>query len=197
MPRSTRTITSSVCRPCTRCRPACALPARKWRSGWTASWCASTTLRQAQGGRLIKTHVRQPKGGRATDPEDYPAELSAYTTKAPDCIKHSAAKLGPAVAEFADRLFDGPLPWARIRQGHKLLRLGERYAAKRLDAACLRALDVDLIDVRRVERILVQALEQDAIPPNCRHPSQPVVSPGPAPSSPMLMPKEVSHDPRH
>ena len=22
-------------------------------------------------GRLIKTHVRQPKGGRATDPEDY------------------------------------------------------------------------------------------------------------------------------
>ena len=68
------------------------------------------------------------------------------------------------MAEFADRLFDGPLPWARIRQGHKLLRLGERYTAKRLDAACRRALDVDLIDVRRVERILVQALEQDAIP---------------------------------
>ena len=68
------------------------------------------------------------------------------------------------MAEFADRLFDGPLPWARIRQGHKLLRLGERYTAKRLDAACRRALDADLIDVRRVERILVQALEQDAIP---------------------------------
>ena len=24
-------------------------------------------------GRLIKTHVRQPKGGRATEPRDYPA----------------------------------------------------------------------------------------------------------------------------
>ena len=115
-------------------------------------------------GRLIKTHVRQPKGGRATDPEDYPAELSAYTTRAPDRIKDSAAKLGPAAAEFADRLFDGPLPWARIRQGHKLLRLGERYTAKRLDAACRRALDVDLIDVRRVERILVQALEEETTP---------------------------------
>ena len=72
------------------------------------------------------------------------------------------------MAELAGRLFDGPLPWARIRQGHQLLRLGERYTAKRLDAACRRALDVDLIDVRRVERILVQALvqalEQDAIP---------------------------------
>ena len=115
-------------------------------------------------GRLIKTHVRQPKGGRATGPEDCPAGLSAYTTRAPGRIKHSAAKLGPAVAELAGRLFDGPLPWARIRQGHQLLRLGERYTAQRLDAACRRALDVDLIDVRRVERILVQALEQDAIP---------------------------------
>ena len=68
------------------------------------------------------------------------------------------------MAEFADRMFDGPLPWARIRQGHKLLRLGERYTAKRLDAACRRALDVDLIDVRRVERILVQALEEETTP---------------------------------
>ena len=115
-------------------------------------------------GQLIKTHLRQPRGGRATDPEDYPAHLSAYTTRAPDGIKSKAAELGPAVAEFAGRLFDGPLPWARIRQGHKLLRLGERYTAKRLDAACRRALEVDLIDVRRVERILVQALEQETIP---------------------------------
>ncbi len=73
-------------------------------------------------------------------------------------------QLGPAVAEFAQRLFEGPLPWSRIRQGHKLLRLGERYTAQRLDAACQRALAVDLIDVRRVERILVQALELETTP---------------------------------
>ena len=115
-------------------------------------------------GQLIKTHVRQPSGGRATDLADYPAELSAYTTRAPDRIKASAHELGPAVSEFADRLFDGPLPWARVRQGHKLLRLGERYTPQRLDAACRRALEVDLIDVRRVERILVQALEEETTP---------------------------------
>ena len=115
-------------------------------------------------GQLIKTHLRQPKGGRSTDPDDYPAELSAYTTRAPDRIQRSAATLGPAVGEYAERLFDGPLPWAKIRQGHKLLRLGERYTAQRLDAACRRALAVDLIDVRRLERILVQALEQEAMP---------------------------------
>ncbi len=114
--------------------------------------------------QLIKTHVRQPVGGRATDPNDYPAAVSAYTTRAPDQIKRDAARLGPAVAEFAERLFDNKVPWARIRQGHKLLRLGERYPAQRLDAACQRALAVDLIDVRRVERILVQALEEESTP---------------------------------
>ena len=115
-------------------------------------------------GRLVKLHPRQPKGGRSTDAADYPAELTAYTLKAPEGIKHSAAEQGSAVAEFADRLLGGPLPWSKIRQGHKLLRLGQRYTPERLDAACWRALDVDLIDVRRVERILVQALEQSEMP---------------------------------
>ena len=116
-------------------------------------------------GRLLKVHPRQARGGRATDPADYPAELSAYTTRTPDRIKGKAQELGPAAAEFAERLFDGPLPWSRIRQGHKLLRLGERYTPQRLGAACRKALTVGLIDVRRVERILVQALEEEALPP--------------------------------
>ena len=115
-------------------------------------------------GQLVKVHPRQPRGGRSTDPQDYPAELSAYTLRAPDGIKRSAAEQGPAVGEFAERLFDGPLPWSRIRQGHKLIRLGQRYTPQRLDAACRKALEVDLIDVSRVERILVQALEQQEIP---------------------------------
>ena len=66
---------------------------------------------------------------------------------------------------YAERLFDGPLPWAKLRQGHKLIRLGERYSPERLDAACRRALSVDLIDVRRLKRILVEALEQEATQP--------------------------------
>ena len=115
-------------------------------------------------GQLVKVHPRQPRGGRSTDPQDYPAELSAYTLRAPDGIKRSAAEQGPAVGEFAERLFDGPLPWSRIRQGHKLIRLGQRYTPERLDAACRRALEVDLIDVGRVERILLQALEQQETP---------------------------------
>ena len=82
----------------------------------------------------------------------------------PDHIKRQAAKLGLAVGEFTQRLFAGDHPWSKLRQGHKLLRLGERYTAQRLDAACQRALDVDLINVKRVERILIQALEEKTTP---------------------------------
>ena len=45
-------------------------------------------------GILLKVHPRQPRGGRATDPADYPAELSAYTTRTPDRIKGKAQELG-------------------------------------------------------------------------------------------------------
>ena len=115
-------------------------------------------------GKLIKVHPRQSKGKRSTDPDDYPKEFAAYTRRAPDKIKQSAAEMGEAVAAFADRLFEGPTPWAKVRQGHKLLRLAQRYTPDRLNDACRKALDVDLVDVYRVERILIEALEQEDAP---------------------------------
>lgn len=115
-------------------------------------------------GTVVKVHPRQPRGGRSTDPADYPSERTAYTMRAPNRIRSQATELGPHVGAFAGRLFEGTLPWSKMRQGQKLLRLGQRYGADRLNAACQRALDVDLIDVRRVERILVQALEEEALP---------------------------------
>ena len=133
-------------------------------------------------GQLIKTHPRQPKGGRSTDVDDYPPKIAPYTTRDPDGLKRDATKLGPAVGEFAQRLFQRDHPWAKLRQGHKLLRLGQRYTAQRLDAACQRALDVDLIDVKRVENILVQALERRPRP-NCPCPCRPAASLGPDRSS--------------
>jgi len=113
---------------------------------------------------LVKVHPRQTRGGRATDPQDYPPELTTYTMRCPDRLKRQSAELGESVGAFAERLLGGPLPWAKVRQAQKLLRLGERYTAARLEAACHKALAVDLIDVRRLERILVEALETEARP---------------------------------
>ena len=112
-------------------------------------------------GELIKSHFRQPRGGRATDPSHYPAHLTAYALRAPDRLVHQAATLGPLVHTFAVRLLEGPLPWAKLRQVQKLLRLGDRYTAERLEAACARSLAYELVDVRRLERIIVLAIEGD------------------------------------
>jgi hypothetical protein len=115
-------------------------------------------------GELIKVHPRQGQGGRSTDPDDYPQERTAYALRAPDHLIRQAERLGPSIGTFAARLLDGPLPWAKLRQGQKLIRLAERYTAARLEAACARALGFDLVDVRRLERIVVLALEQESRP---------------------------------
>jgi transposase len=115
-------------------------------------------------GEVVKVHPRQPKGGRATDPEDYPPERATYALRAPDRLILQALRVGPHVGEFARQLLSGTFPWAKLRQGQKLLRLGEHYTDGRLEAACARALAFELLDVRRVERILVLALEREQLP---------------------------------
>lgn len=114
-------------------------------------------------GELVKVHPRKPRGGRSTDPEDYPQELNAYTLRSPNYLRRRGAELGESVGAFADKLLGGPTPWSKIRQAFKLLRLGDKYTPVRLNSACEKALSVDLIDVRRVERILVEGLEQEAV----------------------------------
>jgi hypothetical protein len=111
-------------------------------------------------GTLVKTHPKQPPGARSTDHQDYPPELTAYTLRDPQRIIRQAEREGVQIGRFAAALLSGDLPWSKLRQGQKLLRLGEKYGFHRLEIACQRALAFDLINVRRVESILRQDLEQ-------------------------------------
>ncbi len=120
-------------------------------------------VRVYYGDEVIKTHKQQPRGGRSTDYEDYPKERGAYAMRYPDFYRRKCREIGPAVGDFADRLLAGEFPWSRLRQAQKLLRLAERYGPERAEAACWRALSVDLIDVTRVAHILEQALENESV----------------------------------
>ncbi len=111
-------------------------------------------------GTLVKTHAKQPPGGRSTDHSDYPAQLTPYTLRDPQRIIRQAQQYGAHLGRFAEALLSGPVPWAKLRQSQKLLRLGQKYGWQRLDTACQRALAFELINVRRVESILLQDLEQ-------------------------------------
>jgi transposase len=113
---------------------------------------------------LIKTHERKSAGGRSTDFTDYPDERTPYALRWPDYYRKRARELGSAAGDFTDHLLAGEFPWSRLRQAQKLLRLAERYGAARLDAACRRAIDFDLQDVYRVQRILEQGLESQSEP---------------------------------
>ena len=115
-------------------------------------------------GELIKTHPRQPPGGRSTDHGDYPPHKTPYTMRDANFLISRAKERGASVGQFAERLLSGDFPWAKLRQVQKLLGLADKYGAERVDAACRRALGFDLDNVHRVERIVVQALMPQASP---------------------------------
>jgi hypothetical protein len=109
-------------------------------------------------GELVKTHPKQPPGGRSTDHTDYPQEITPYTLRDPQRLIRQARQHGVHVGYFVERLLCGPVPWSKLRQAQKLLRIGEKYGWLRVDGACKRALDFELLNVRRVESILRQNL---------------------------------------
>jgi len=118
----------------------------------------SRTVRIYLGTGLIKVHPRMAPGKRSTDPDDYPKGKSAYAFRNVDELIERAHKRSEIVGAFAFRLLEGPLPWTRMRQAYALLRLCDKYGAARVEAACRRALAFDVLDVRRIERMLKTAL---------------------------------------
>lgn len=112
--------------------------------------------------KLVRTHPRQPPGGKSTHPDDYPKEKRPYAMRHIDWYIKQGRAVGPETGTFLERLLDGPVPWSRIRQAQKCLRLAEKYGAERLEAACQRALAFELLNVRRLEAILEQALVLEA-----------------------------------
>lgn len=140
--------------PADACPPGMALEARADRA----------LVRLYRQGELVKVHPRQPEGGRRTDVADYPPTVAGYAARAPEQVVAQAETLGEHIGHFARRLLEGPFVWAKLRRAERLLRLAERYTPQRLDAACARALGFDLIDVRRLERIVALALEQEGLP---------------------------------
>lgn len=105
---------------------------------------------------LIKTHLRQPPGGRSIDPADYPVERRAYAFRDIEALQRQATAVSDVVGRYAGRLLDSPLPWTRMRTVYALLGLVRRFGADRVSIACATALAVDLLDVHRLRRMLEQ-----------------------------------------
>jgi transposase len=120
-------------------------------------------------GQLIKVHPRKAPGQRSTDPDDYPADRRAYAMRDLDHLVKIASSHGSSVGSYATRLLDNPLPWTKMRQVYRLLGLVRRYGAERVEAACAKALELDVVDVSLITRMLERALEET-------HPQLPAAS---------------------
>jgi hypothetical protein len=84
-----------------------------------------------------------------------------------DFLRSQAAEHDPVLGQYASRLLLSPLPWTRMRQVRALLSLVQKYGARPVAQACSTALVYDMIDVRRLRRMLEQpkAKEAAAAPP--------------------------------
>ena len=110
-------------------------------------------------GQLVKTHPRKPPGGRSTHASDLPEGTSDYALRDVNSLKAKAALAGPSVGIYAQRILDVPLPWTSMRAVYRLLGLTRTYGAAAVDQACARALDFDVVDVRKIAGMLEQAIE--------------------------------------
>jgi transposase len=127
-----------------------------------------------QGQKLVTTHVRCPRAGQwQTRLEHYPEHKAAYLQRTPDFCRQAAVRLGPATGQVvADLLNDRPLD--RLRSVQAILRLEETVGAKRLEAACARAVYYGDLRYRRVKDILNAALDHEPLPETAA--GQPAVS---------------------
>ena len=118
----------------------------------------SKTVKLYAGTRLVKTHLRQPEGGTSIDAADLPPDRAALATRDPSTLFAQADSAGEYVGVYARRLMEGSAVWSRIRALYRLMGLVRRYGDEATDEACARALEVDVVEVKRIEGMLEKGL---------------------------------------
>jgi len=112
-------------------------------------------------GQLVKTHPRQPPGGRSSDRADLPEERAGYAMRDLTALIAVCTGHGESIGIYAERLLDDPLPWTRMRSVYRLLGLVRRYGAGPVDTACTRSLDLDVLSVAKIASMLAKAIERE------------------------------------
>jgi len=127
-------------------------------------WLKATekTTQIFDGIELVAIHPRLTRPGSKSTIEDHmPPNAQAYIMHDPQWCLAQAEKIGPACRDFIDELFSNKV-LDNLRTAQGTLGLKKKYGAKRLEAACQRALDHNDVRYFTVKRILTKGL--DALP---------------------------------
>lgn len=82
-----------------------------------------------------------------------------------DALHAKAAGYGEAIGAYTAALLDTPLPWTKMRSVYRLLGLIAKWGADRVEDACVRALDAEVVDVGLIARMLERAAERAPVEP--------------------------------
>jgi hypothetical protein len=125
----------------------------------------SALIKIYHNGALIKVHKTVEDGKRSTDFEDYPPELTPYTLRNPKYQISQGYAKSQAIGTFIEEILSGPYPWHRLRSAQKILRLTDKYNTERVSAALVKAKAYSIYDMRRIENMLKNGVENDVKEP--------------------------------
>lgn len=113
---------------------------------------------------VVAVHPRSTRRGqRFTNNDHYPPAKVAGLMASPACCLKRASAIGEATSQLIGRLLD-ERPLDRLRTAQGILRLAEKFSARRLEAACSRALAYEEISYGAIKRILDRKLDLTATP---------------------------------
>jgi transposase len=123
-----------------------------------------STVEVLHRGRRVTSHLRSfRRGGHTTKPEHMPRSHQEAKWP-PHRLLNWAAQTGPhTAAMFKGVMESRPHPEQGYRTCLGIHRLGKRYGAQRLEAACQRALSVRALSLHSVESILRNGLDRQQL----------------------------------
>lgn len=118
-----------------------------------------------RGGR-VASHVRDDrKGSHTTEPSHMPKAHRAHLEWSPSRLIHWAGTIGPQCAKAVETIIRSrPHPEQGYRACLGLMRLGKGYGSERLEAACRRAVALDVCAYRSIKAMLETGKDAEPLP---------------------------------
>jgi transposase len=117
-------------------------------------------------GKRVASHARDDRKGRyTTDPAHMPKAHREHLDWSPSRIIQWAGKIGPHCAAAAQQIIEGrDHPEQGYRACLGIIRLSKSYEFARVEAACRRALALDVCSYRSIHSILKTGMDREALP---------------------------------
>ena len=119
------------------------------------------TVKIYQRRQIVKVHPRVPIGEKQLDPADAPPGRADVVDRTAKSLFERADEHSDVVGTYARRLAPDPeLRISEIRKVWRLMTACQVYGSAAVSEACSRALELDVIDIKRIERMLEKGLER-------------------------------------